>query len=480
MNHTPSLTGQWASQDAGTLLHILSDTHALLDFSDCGEYGVITALQRKDDTLCFTSEILCGELRLTDPATLQGPCVRDGKKTDVSFSKISDRPLPHARHHAPYDEPAAVPDDFPCSLADLTGCYHSPTLYSFYMNLSDADGKLRVALSTDGCIGFSPLSVWLENGTLVWQINDAFNRGVCTLRPADNGSLCGSYTQLGKPDKTVCFEKLSDTPRNLLSEEETAIPLPEGKSRLELLRDYAAYGSGEKKPDYTYDLDTPMPDALRAELDTLGYSDYIRGKTGDALAFACLDFMGDHFHHNGTDGCGGCGLEKILHWSAERGYQTNCRGLSLLLAALLRYNGIRAAHVTCMPYEQPFDDCHVVVDCHLPSGARVMLDPTYHLYFRDAQGGYVSLPQLRTILLTDGTLIPNKNVHYTGDPSNHFQLEGYRNYMAKNTLYFNRSLHSADGIDTSTAVYLFPLSYPSERIWKQSGAIILTDETAFW
>ena len=480
MKHTPSLTGQWASQDAGTLLHILSDTHALLDLSDCGEYGVITSLQREDDALCFTSEILCGELRLTDPATLQGTCFRDGKKTDVSFAKVSDRPLPHACHHASYEEPTAVPDDFPRSIAALTGSYHSPTLYSFYMNLSDADGKLRVALSTDGRIGFSPLSVWFEDGTLVWQINDAFNRGVCTLRPADNGSLCGSYTQLGKPDKTVCFEKLSDTPRKLLSEEETAIPLPEGKSRLELLRDYAAYGSGEKKPDYTYDLDTPMPDALRAELDTLGYSDYIRGKTGDALAFACLDFMGDHFHHNGTNGCGGCGLEKILHWSAERGHQTNCRGLSLLLAALLRYNGIRAAHVTCMPYEQPFDDCHVVEDCHLPSGARVMLDPTYHLYFRDAQGGYVSLPKLRTILLTDGELIPNEDVRYTGDSSDHFQLEEYRNYMAKNTLYFNRSLHSADGVDISTAVYLFPLSYPSERIWKQSGAIILTDETAFW
>ena len=143
MNYTPSLTGQWASQDAGTLLHILSDTHALLDLSDCGEYGVITSLQREGDALCFTSEILCGELRLTDPATLQGPCVRDGKKTDVSFAKISDRPLPHVRHHAPYEEPAAVPDDFPCSIAALTGCYHSPTLYSFYMNLSDADGKLR-------------------------------------------------------------------------------------------------------------------------------------------------------------------------------------------------------------------------------------------------------------------------------------------------------------------------------------------------
>ncbi|MDD7773701.1 MAG: hypothetical protein PT954_04655, partial [Eubacteriales bacterium] len=101
-------------------------------------------------------------------------------------------------------------------------------------------------------------------------------------------------------------------------------------------------------------------------------------------------------------------------------------------------------------------------------------------YFRDAQGEYVSLPQLRTILLTDGELIPNEDVRYTGDSSDHFQLEEYRNYMAKNTLYFNRSLHSADGVDTSTAVYLFPLSYPSERIQKSADAIIRTDETAFW
>ena len=56
MNHTPSLTGQWASRDAGTLLHILSDTSALLDLSDCGEYGVID-LADNDSKIRWATDI---------------------------------------------------------------------------------------------------------------------------------------------------------------------------------------------------------------------------------------------------------------------------------------------------------------------------------------------------------------------------------------------------------------------------------------
>ncbi len=40
---------------------------------------------------------------------------------------------------------------------------------------------------------------------------------------------------------------------------------------------------------------------------------------------------------------------------------TNCRGLSLILAQLIRAYNIKAFHITCMPYEEPFSDCHVIV-----------------------------------------------------------------------------------------------------------------------
>ena len=75
--------------------------------------------------------------------------------------------------------------------------------------------------------------------------------------------------------------------------------------------------------------------------------------------------------------------------------------LAILLASLLRLNGIKAQHITCMPYEDPFDDCHVVVDCLLPSGERIMLDPTSRLYYKDRYGKYISLPHLRELLIAD-------------------------------------------------------------------------------
>ena len=66
-----------------------------------------------------------------------------------------------------------------------------------------------------------------------------------------------------------------------------------------------------------------------------------------------------------------------------------------MLVSLLRLNGVKAQHITCMPYEEPFEDCHVVVDCLLPTGKRIMLDPTWRLYLMDKNGEYISLPELR-------------------------------------------------------------------------------------
>ncbi|MBQ7313268.1 MAG: hypothetical protein IJW81_06760 [Clostridia bacterium] len=172
------------------------------------------------------------------------------------------------------------------------------------------------------------------------------------------------------------------------------------------------------------------------------------------------------------------GLADFLKWCGEHDHRTNCRGLSIMLGNLLRYNGIRAQHITCQPYEEPFNDCHVVVDCILPSGKRIMLDPTYRLYFRDADGAYVSLPGLRTILRNDGELIPNETASYTGGEG--FVLADYREYMAKNTLRFSKDRVNADHRDEYERMRLFPAGYPKERISDAENTIVLTDDKAFW
>lgn len=136
--------------------------------------------------------------------------------------------------------------------------------------------------------------------------------------------------------------------------------------------------------------------------------------------------------------------------------KTNCRGLSLILAELLRMNGIRARHITCKPYEAPFQDCHVVVDCLMPSGARIMLDPTYRLYLTDDNGEYISLAQLREGIICGKKFHPNVTASYNGTG---FNYDDYIEYMTKNVLRFNTNYILNDTDSILSQVELIPSGY---------------------
>ena len=105
-------------------------------------------------------------------------------------------------------------------------------------------------------------------------------------------------------------------------------------------------------------------------------------------------------------------------------------------------------------YEEPFEDCHVAVDCILPSGKRVMFDPTYHLYFTDEKGEYVSIERLRHILLNEEKLTPNEGAVYTGNKSE-LDMGFYRWYMSKNTVRFEKGRTNSDGNDEWERMILF-------------------------
>ena len=167
----------------------------------------------------------------------------------------------------------------------------------------------------------------------------------------------------------------------------------------------------------------------------------------------------------------------LVHFADEHDHAVNCRGLAIILAILLRHVGLKAQHVTCLPYEYPFGDCHVVTDCLLPAGKRVMLDPTYRLHFTDDSGNPVSLPALRQHLI-DGTAVhPNPTAGYNGGS---FDAENYRDYMAKNTLRFSKGSVNRDGVDESPEIMLVPAGYPIEKTEPWGDPVILYDPDAFW
>ena len=341
--------------------------------------------------------------------------------------------------------------------------------------------RMKMSFSSSGYYNFHPNCVYEKDGYLCYEINDEYYRMVYHVR-YEQGKLKGFYTQHGKRVE-VSYEKISDIPEDLpyrYTPTEIYVPNTE-KTRLAILKQYAEYDR-EKTCDCgnTFVLGGDVPSIL----EKYHYSEYVSGldSNDDAIVFRLLDFVCDHFGHNGSGGLGsGRTITDLITFCESNDSKSNCRGLAILLASLLRLNGIKARHITCLPYEDPFEDCHVVVDCLLPSGKRIMLDPTWRLYLKDRDGEYVSLPRLRELLLADEPVFENPTAGYNGPG---FAKEYHRNYMTKNTFRFARCTLHEDGIDGRTGksryIELIPKGYPTKNFSESKKAELVYNDIEFW
>lgn len=336
--------------------------------------------------------------------------------------------------------------------------------------------RMKMSFTSSGFYNFEPNCVYEENNELCYEINDEYHRMVYHVH-YENGTLKGYYTQFGKTTPVI-YNKVSDEPEDgEYKHIPTTIHVPGTElSRFEILKQYAAYGTSEDTlPDCDYQLNGPVPDILTK----YAYDSYFvdLSEESDEIAFATLRFVCDHFGHDGSGGLGGNRtIEGLIDFCETHNGKTNCRGLAILLASLLRLKGIKARHITCMPYEEPFDDCHVVVDCLLPSGKRIMFDPTYCLYYTDKNGMYVSLQALRKMLIEETPLFPNKDASYNGEPFHEEYEEYYRDYMTKNTFRFSRGYRFSDGIDEHQ-IALIPVKYIDKQV---KGVPYTVHDDNFW
>ncbi len=260
----------------------------------------------------------------------------------------------------------------------------------------------------------------------------------------------------------------------------TKIFVPETQeNRLDLLKRYAAY---DRTQEEAYETEYRLGGEFPPVLETYGLSEYVKDidTKSDDIVFKMLDFVCDHFGHDGGIGMPpGRKIADIIEFCEAHEGKTNCRGLAILLASLLRLFCVRARHITCMPYEAPFCDCHVVVDCLLPSGKRIMLDPTWRLFLKDADGGYVSLEGLRKILIAGEPIFANAEASHNEEA---FDEAYYREYMTKNTFRFSRGIFYKDGSDDHAVrrVELIPAGYPAEKFRKAAKKEFVYNDAVFW
>lgn len=313
----------------------------------------------------------------------------------------------------------------------------------------------------------------VSNDSLSFTMNDIDHLAQIELKLVDDKALTGTFFQYGETDEFT-LTKTSDKAVN--GSFTRNYPKYSYKERMQQLKDFSEYAEDNVEIPFTYELNQrDQYEDLISEYDldnvTKGYEDV-------DLMIVLLKWVSDNFKHNGNSG-----LPKernavtLIDFYKENPDGINCRGLSIILSELLRAYGIPAKHITCMPKEAVFDDCHVVVHAYSEKLKQwIMLDPTNKLVLQNENGEYVNLPILREMLLNDEKLIPNKDAGWNG---NHFDVKDYREYMTKNTFRFSCATQfyfgAEEGTDGNVQNMLAPKGYTDDLKERTT-----TSDDAFW
>lgn len=335
--------------------------------------------------------------------------------------------------------------------------------------------KTQKVLASSKVFNFQYLEVdWeVKDDDLTFKMNDEDNRAEIKLSLTEEKNLSGTYSQYGASDEFTLTKTSDQAADGAFSRN---YPEYTYKERLQQLKEFSEYAEDDITIPFTYELDQreEYEDLIREyDLDSVteGYEDV-------DLMLVLLKWVSNNFRHDGNSG-----LPKkrdaiaLVDFYKQNPDGINCRGLSILLSELLRAYGIPAKHITCMPKEAVFQDCHVVVHAYSEKLEQwIMLDPTYKLVLQNENGDYVNLPMLREMLLDGEALLPNKDAGWNG---NSFNTEDYREYMTKNTFRFSCATDfyfgAEEGSSRNVTNMLAPKGYNDDEKERTT-----TSEQAFW
>ncbi len=251
--------------------------------------------------------------------------------------------------------------------------------------------------------------------------------------------------------------------------------LKEFKERKTQLAEYSEYAEDGVEIPFTYELNQRENyEELICEYDL---DSLVKGYRDVALMEVLLNWVSSNFKHDGGSGMPeGRDAITLINYCKEYG-GINCRGVAVILAEMLRVYGIPAKHITCIPKEAEFDECHVVVHAYSEELKQwIMLDPTYKLILQDKNGNYVSLPMFRNSLVNDIELKANENAGRNGGA---FNLDNYRRYMTKNVFRFTSATNFYFGAENgkygNVENMLVPLNYTDDKSERNTSS-----ESAFW
>ena len=195
-----------------------------------------------------------------------------------------------------------------------------------------------------------------------------------------------------------------------------------------------------------------------------------------------------HFVHKAIRHDGGnfalCEFDAIdiYNYHKSTGKGVNCRHLAIALNEMYLSMGIPSRYVTCMPYDEKDQDCHVINSVWSSQYQKwIWIDPTFEAYVKDENGNFLSIPEVRERLIDGRPLFLNEdaNWNYENKQTKEYYLEGY---MAKNLYWFDCVTNYCFNPESryryveNKHVVLTPSTYENSSDW----AVIIHDADYFW
>lgn len=199
--------------------------------------------------------------------------------------------------------------------------------------------------------------------------------------------------------------------------------------------------------DYTYeDCETDFIYELSNE-EVLAY---VKAKGIDvennhdfATACALMKKTAEIIHHDGVNYTHSDDYGTIAQFehAEKQGNFTNCRGIAIIFAGVLRAYGYKANVVECWPEKSEVPDIHVVCECFVEEFNKyVLLDVSSNLvYFMD--GKPLSIIELRDALVQEKTHLVsiNKDASHNGEKADIIDKLAF---MSRNLMFLRKGFRS--------------------------------------
>lgn len=146
-----------------------------------------------------------------------------------------------------------------------------------------------------------------------------------------------------------------------------------------------------------------------------------------------------------------------IRFAEQQGNYTNCRGIAIILAGVLRAYGFQANVVECWPEKSENPEIHVVCEVFSEEhGKTVLLDPSNNLiYFQN--GVPLSLIELREAISNGQveTMSINQDAGHNGEK---VSLISMLAYMSKNLMFLRKGIRSDETseLDSGNSICLAP------------------------